>query len=335
MTFSNLEYQSKGKKTRKEIFLEKMEKLVPWKKWCEIIQPYYYERGNGRPPIDLEVMLRMYMISNWYDLSDESCEEECISNVVFRNFVGNHIPDETTLGKFRNLLEEHKIAKKIFDEQIKTLAKEGILYKQGTIIDATIIDAPNSLKNKSGKANPEFGIGVKGTKKYFGMKCHIGMDAKSGIVHSVAVSPANEADITHANACLHGSETVVRADAGYVGLEKRPEICEKFADKNGEMKPIIRVQTCPKGKRYKYIDGYIHEKRTVKFAISKKNKTVSGKKDRANERNKARKRWKVEHAFCVLKHMFRFRKTRLSTLAKNESKLFMMFALVNIHKLAT
>ena len=158
---SSLGYQAKGKKTRKEVFLEKMEKLVQWEKWCETTQPYYYECGSGRPPIALGIMLRMYMISNRYDLSDESCEEECISNIVFRNFVGNHIPDETTLGKFRNLLEKHDINKLILDEQVKAFAKEGILYKQDTIVDATFIEATDSRKaNKSvSEANhSEFGL---------------------------------------------------------------------------------------------------------------------------------------------------------------------------------
>ena len=327
ISFSNLEYQGQGKKTRKEIFLEKMEKIVPWKEWCEIIQPHYYERGNGRPPIDLEVMLRMYMISNWYDLSDESCEEECISNVVFRNFIGNHIPDETTLGKFRNLLEKHNINKLILEEQVKTFAKQGILYKQGTIVDATFIEATDSKKaNLAGTT--EYNVGIKTNKKYYGMKAHIGVDTKSGLVHSVAVSKASEHDITKAHECLHGSETVVYADAGYIGIEKRAEVCKKLADKSGEMEAVW----CWKGKGKRRIKEIVHKKRNgVKFKIHKKRSQNITAKDHENDYKKSLVRWKVENIFLIQKHIFGFRKTRLSTIAKSENKLYMVFALANCY----
>jgi len=276
------------------------------------------------------------MISNWYDLSDESCEEECISNIVFKNFVGNHIPDETTLGKFRNLLEKHNINKLILDEQVKAFAKEGILYKQGTIVDATFIEATDSKKtNQSSKR--EFNTGRKGNRKYYGLKAHIGVDSKSGLVHSVAATKASEHDVANANKCLHGSETVIHGDAGYIGIDKRPEVCRKFADKSGKTEKIY----VSKGKGKKRIQKIIHKKRNgLKFKINNRQNKIITKKDKINEQNKSRVRWKVENAFLVLKHIFGFRKTRLSTLAKNETKLHMMFALVNCflcsqHKLST
>jgi IS5 family transposase len=322
VSFCEMEYLNKRKKTQKEKFLEKMQAIVPLEKWCAIVRPFYYENGNGRQPTPLAVMLRMYLISLWYNLSDEMTEDLIIENMAVKGYVAmdGEAPDSTTLCKFRHILESNNLTKTIFDELRKTLEERKILLKQGTIVDATIIEAPNSVKNKDKKPTPEMSHTFK-KRPFYGMKAHIGVDQDSGLVHSVATSTAKESDIGNAVKVLHGEEEYVRGDAGFVGLEKREEICELYKDGSGE------VETHSKsGKKIETLK----KRADVKFVINKKRGQIKTEEDKEAEREKSKVRWKVENPFLIVKHHFGFRKTRYRTIAKTECKLLMLFALANL-----
>ena len=327
ISISEIEYGGKRKRTQKEKFLEKMENIIPFDKWCEIIRPYYYKNGNGRQPIELTVMLKMYLVSLWYNLSDEAAEDLIYESLSVRHFVGirSDAPDATTLCKFRHILEQHQLTGVIFNELTKLLQEKGILFKEGTIVDATIISAPDSNKNKDKKPNPEMKATKKGGKTYFGAKAHIGVDKKSGMVHSVAVTTANKSDVEHANEVLHGEEREIYGDAGYTGLEKRAEVCEKYQDGTGRKEK----QKPSHGK--KRADTLV-KREEVKFVINRKRQSVTSQEEKAEEKAKSQVRAKVEHAFCVLKHIYGYRKTRYRTIEKTAHQVLMLFALVNLYR---
>ena len=322
LSFSQLEFASKRKKTRNEVFFDRMNKYVPLAEWCEIIRPHYYVKGNGREPIALEIMLKMHLVSNWFNLSDPQTEDMLNENMAARNYVGVYgsAPDETTLCKFRKLLEDAGLTEQLFKHLTDVLAKNKILLKEGTIVDASFIEAPNSIKNKDKTPNPNMRNGKKGKKHFFGMKVHIGVDKDSGLVHSVATTTANESDLANMHQVLHGEEIGVWGDSGYVGAEQRVEICEKYHDGSGEFDGKHRKTRLP-----------LRRKRdNVHFHINKKRSKVITDEDLEQERLKSQVRAKVEHAFCVIKHTFGFRKTRLRTIAKNHAKLMMLAALTNV-----
>jgi len=324
ISFSEIEYQGKRKKTQKEKFLERMRAIIPMDKWCAIIRPYYYENGNGRQPIPLDTMLRMYLVSLWYNLSDEAAEDLIYESMSVRNYVGitGDAPDSTTLCKFRHILENNNLTKVIFDELTKLLETKKVMFKKGTIVDATIIDAPHSTKNKDKKPTPEMSATFKKGPRY-GLKAHIGVDRDSGLVHSVAITTAKEQDIANAVKVLHGKEEIVQGDAGYVSIEKRLDICELYQDGTGQTEKLERGHK-------KKISTF--KKRTdVKFVINKKRSQIITKEDKEAEREKSRVRWKVENPFCIVKHIFGFRKTRYRTMAKAAHKLLMLFALANLY----
>lgn len=332
MTFGEIEYQSRRKKTQKEIFLGKMEKVVPLKDWCDTIRPFYYKKGNGRQPIELEVILKMYLVSNWYNLSDEQAEDILCENMAVRSYVGiiGDAPDATTLGKFRvEIIEKNNLNKKLFEDLNKKFTENGVMFREGTIVDATIIDAPNSTKNKENKPNSEMSSTYKHGKSSFGMKVHIGMDKKSGLVHSLEVTTASVADIAMSNGLLHGEETEIYGDSGYTGMDKRPEICERFSDGTGEVEKINASIRLGKNK-FTSETRYIQKKNPdIHFHINKKRNLLT-EEDRSQEKEKSKIRMKVEHAFGKLKHIFGFRKTRLRTISKNQNSMYLMFTLVNI-----
>ena len=317
-----LEFSSKRKKTRKEIFFEKMEKYVPLDAWCEIVRPYYYVKGNGREPIELEIMLKMYLVSNWFSLSDPQAEDMLNENVAVRNYVGlsGDAPDETTLCKFRKLLEENGLTERFFKQLNEVLVNNKVLLKEGTIVDASFIEAPNSIKNKDKQPNPHMKNGRKGKKHFFGMKVHIGVDKDSGLVHSVATTTANESDLANMSKVLHGEEKGVWGDSGYVGAERRVEICEKYHDSTGEFD----------GKHRKTNTPLLRKRDDISFHINKKVSKVITAEDKEIERIKSQVRSKVEHVFCAMKHTFEFRKTRLRTIEKNHAKLVMLATLTNL-----
>jgi IS5 family transposase len=310
-SFAQAEFAAKKKTTRRERFLAEMEQAVPWSRLLKALSPHYYpdSRGKrGRPPIPLKRMLRMYFVQQWYALADEALEDAIYDSQALRNFVGidlavESVPDATTLLKFRHLLEKQALTQVIFEQINGHLSDRGMLMREGTIVDATIIAAPPSTKNKAKARDPEMHQTKKGNEWYFGMKAHIGTDAESGLVHSLTGTAANVADITETERLLHGEESDVFADAGYIGVAKRDELKAKnvtwhVAEKRGKLKKMTE------GPRKDLVTQF--------------------------ERAKAQIRAKVEHPFHVVKNLFRHRKVRYRGLLKNTAQLFTLFALGNL-----
>lgn len=228
LSFSDAEHSAKRKRTRREVFLDEMERTIPWDLLEAIIEPYYPKAGNGRRPYPLCTMLRIHCLQQWYSFSDPAMEEELYEIPSLRQFAGlslsrGSIPDETTILKFRHLLEQNNLTRKILDAVSEHFHDKGLLLRQGTIVDATIISAPSSTKNKQGERDPEMHQTKKGNQWFFGLKAHIGVDAHTGLVHSVSCTAANEHDLNQAGNLLHGEEEYVFGDAGYRGIEKRGE----------------------------------------------------------------------------------------------------------------
>lgn len=308
-SFSELEYAAKKKLTRRDHFLAAIEAATPWAALEAEIAPFYPKgEGRGRPPIGLHRMLRMYIAQRCFGLSDEGIEDALYDSQVIRRFVGidlarENAPDATTLLKFRRLLETNGLTRKVFEAINAHLAERGLILREGTIVDATFIAAPPSTKNKAKARDPEMHQAKKGNNWHFGMKAHIGVDAKSGLVHAVIGTAANVSDVSQTRALVHGEESDVFGDAGYQGVEKRPENQGSTADWHIAMK---------RGKR----------KALPKDAM--------GKLMERFEKLKASIRAKVEHPSHVLKNLFKHRKTRYRGLAKNEAQLFSLFGLVNL-----
>ena len=307
MTFADAEYAGKRKQTRKELFLIEMDQVVPWKGLIALIEPHYPKGEGGRPAYPLMAMLRIHLMQNWFGYSDPAMEEALYETTILRQFAGlslERIPDETTILNFRRLLEKHELAAGILAVINGYLGDRGLSLRQGTIVDATLINAPSSTKNKDGKRDPEMHQTKKGNQYYFGMKAHIGADAESGLVHSVVGTAANVADVTQVAELLHGEENAVFADAGYTGVEKRAE----------------------------------HENRDVIWQIAARRSTYSkvGKRSvlykakRKIEYCKAQTRAKVEHPFRVIKRQFGYVKVRFRGLVKNTAQLTTLFALSNL-----
>ena len=232
--FSELEYRGKRKQTRREKFLTSMEEVVPWDELLAALKPYYPKGKRGRPPIGLERMLRLYFLQQWYALADEALEDTVYDSQAIRAFLGinlsnDPVPDATTLLKFRHLLEKKDLCATLFETINAHLEERGMLMREGTLIDATIINAPSSTKNKDNARDPEMHQTKKGNQWYFGMKAHIGSDRESGMVHTVVSTATNISDISQTADLLHGSETQVHADAGYAGVQKREEIQPPFS----------------------------------------------------------------------------------------------------------
>lgn len=299
----------KKKPTRRARFLAGIEKAAPWKQLEQLIEPYYPKvTGAGRRPIGVSRMLRMYIAQQCFGLSDEGIEDAIYDSAAIRDFVGvdpnwGAAPDATTLGKFRQLLEAHDLTRQIFDTINAHLAAQGLMMREGTIVDATLIAAPPSTKNSDKQRDPEMHQSKKGNAWHFGMKAHVGVDAASGLVHTVVGTAGNVADVTQAHALLHGAEKMVLADAGYTGVDKRQENVDK---------PV---------------HWYVAMKRTARRALPT---TKLGRLREKLEVIKASVRAKVEHPFHVIKNLFRHRKTRYRGLAKNTAQLFTLFGLANL-----
>ncbi len=308
-SFSDLEYASKKKLTRRDRFLAEIEKITPWKQLQQAIEPFYPKVvGAGRPPIGLARMLRMYVAQQCFGLSDEGIEDAIYDSQAIRAFVGIDLnresaPDATTLLKFRHLLEAKGLTKKIFDTINGHLAEKGLMMREGTIVDATLIAAPPSTKNKDGKRDPEMHQSKKGNDWHFGMKAHVGVDAASGLVHTVIGTAGNVSDVTQAGSLLHGDESAALGDAGYQGVEKRAENLGKSVTWHVAMKRSKR-KALPKNKLGRMLEKLEHLKASV--------------------------RAKVEHPFHVIKNLFRHRKTRYRGLAKNTAQLFTLFGFANL-----
>ncbi len=310
-SFAEAEFMAKKKTTRREKFLAGMEEAVPWAALLAVVEPFYPEGRRGRPPIGLERMLRVYFLQQWYGLADEALEDALYDSQALRGFaridLSRGVPDATTLLNFRHLLETNGLCRGLFAAINADLAARGLLLRAGTLVDATLIAAPPSTKNKDRSRDPEMHSTKKGNQWHFGMKAHIGVDRASGLVHTLVATAANVADITQAAELLHGEETQVHADAGYVGVEKREEIRTKD----------------PEGR----IDWQIARKRGPIKAMAEGAEKEALK---ALEKAKAAVRALVEHPFHVVKNLFRHRKTRYRGLAKNRHQLHVLFGLANL-----
>ena len=310
LTFADSEFNGKRRKTRKELFLARMEALLPWAMMLEVIEPVYPKAGNGRRPYPLDTMLRIHCMQQWYSLSDGAMEDALYEIASMRLFaklsLDQAIPDRTTIMNFRHLLEQHRLARQLFDAVNQWLSDAGIMMKQGTLVDATLIEAPCSTKNKRGERDSEMHQTKKGNQWYFGMKAHIGVDAKSGLTHSLETTAANEHDLNQVGNLLHGEEAFVFADAGYQGAESREELADVKAQWAIAMRPG-RLRELKKHPR--------------------KNKAVI-----AFERLKSSIRAKVEHPFRIIKRQFGFVKARFKGLRKNDNQLAMLFTLANLFR---
>ncbi len=307
MKQSDLGLKLSTKRTRKREFLDEMQRVVPWAKLIALIEPHYPKGKTGRPPMGIATMLRIHFLQQWFGLSDPAMEEALHDVPLYREFADlegpmRRLPDESTILRFRHLLEEHGLAAPMLATVNRVLQERGLTLKTGTVVDATLIAAPSSTKNSKGERDPEMRQTKKGNNYYFGMKAHIGADADSGLVHTVICTPANTSDVTQAEALLHGEEEIAFGDAGYQGAHKRPEATMK--NWHVAMRP---------GKRRKL------DQANPRDAIANE-----------IERLKASVRAKVEHPFRVIKRQFGFTKVRYRGLAKNTAQLMTLFALSNL-----
>lgn len=311
MSLGESGYERKTKRTRKREFLDEMNLVVPWAELVSLIAPHAPAPGakGGRPPFAVEAMLRIHFLQQWFNLSDPAMEEALYDTPMFREFAGldmgeDNLPDESTILRFRHLLEANNLSLQILTTVNATLTAKGLMLKSGTVVDATLIAAPSSTKNSSGERDPEMHQTKKGNQWHFGMKAHIGVDADSGLVHSVVGTAANVNDVTQASVLVHGEEADVFADACYQGVAKREETQDIDAKWHVAMRP---------GKR-KALD-----KNTPMGAVMDKLEHV-----------KASIRAKVEHPFRVIKRQFGHVKVRYRGLAKNTARLHTLFALSNL-----
>jgi IS5 family transposase len=302
-TFASMAWAAKGKKTRRERFLAEMDAVIPWGKLQALIEPHYPKAGGGRPPLPMERMLRIYFMQQWFNLSDPQAEDSLYDSESMRRFAGvelaeDTIPDETSILRFRHLLEEHKLTQAIFIEVRGLLEDKGLLLKSGTIVDATIIAAPTSTKNADAKRDPEMHQTKKGKDWHFGMKVHVGT-TKQGLVHSLVTGPANEGDITRLDDLLHGRENELYGDQAYWSEDHRQQ-CGHAG---------IRYRVNRRGHATRPLTAH----------------------QRLINRSRSRCRARGEHAFHVVKRLWGFAKVRYRGLAKNTARTFAMFALANLY----
>ena len=285
ISLSTLSDELSQVRTKKKEFLEQIERIVPWGEWINLIKPCYYKGERGNKPYDLELMLRIYLIQNLYDLADEATVNEVIDSRAFSDFCGvessNQVPDGDTLGRFRNLLIKNDLQEKLFKQVVELLTKRGLILKKGTIVDSTIISAPSSTKNASRQRDSEAHQTKKGNMYYFGFKAHIGVDDSSGLVHTVKVTPANKHDVTMTAELMHGDEERLYGDSGYLGADKRENA-------------ILKNRS---GKKIKYIINR-------RPSQSKNLSTRAKGQIKRREREKSSVRAKVEHVFAVVKKLF-------------------------------
>lgn len=300
-------YFDKGKKTKREKFLAEMDQVVPWARLCALIEPRYPKASpaGGRPPLPLERMLRVYCLQQWYNLSDPGAEEALYDSITMRQFAGvrsdaDVIPDETSILNFRRLLESHQLTEQLLAETNAHLSERGLLVGKGTIVDASIIDAPPSTKNAKKKRDPQMHQTRKGKQWYFGMKVHIGVDTDSGLVHTVRGTAANVADVNVLGELLHGGEESLHADSAYHAKELKAQ-----AEQSG-----IAFNVNERGTRHRPLT----------------------KRQRARNRRLSRVRATVEHPFLVVKRLWGHAKVRYRGIAKNLAQMHTLFALANVYR---
>ena len=289
-------------KTHKKEFLDRMDRIIPWDEWMAAIKPHYYKGECGNKPYDLELMLRIHILQNLYNLADEATACEVIDSRAFSDFCGiessNQVPDGDTIGRFRNILMRNGLEQKIFAQVVTALQQKGLFLKKGTIVDSTFIEAPSSTKNKEKRRDPDAHQTKKGNNWHFGYKAHIGVDKDSGLVHTVDVTSANVSDVSQTAKLLTGEEETVNGDSGYLGAAKRPDA-------------ILRNK---KGKKIKY---KINRRPSQVKKLSKSGQYYVKK----TEHSKSSVRSKVEHVFAIIKGQLRYRKTRYRGLQKQVQKL--------------
>ena len=300
----NAQYERYRKPTRRDAFLAAMEQIVPWSQLCSVIEPHYPKAGNGRPPVGLQRMLRMYFVQHWFNLAGEACEDALLDSPALRRFVGidlgrERVPDATTLLKFRRLLEKHSLGEALFAEVGAVLQASGMKVGTGTIVDATLISAPSSTKNADKARDPEMHQTCKGQQWYFGMKLHIGVDSKTGLAHSAVVTAANVHDKHPLPDLLHGKEELVYGDCAYASQQ---DLVEAKAPNAQD----LTNQRVRKG-------------------------SVTEELERMVNRAKSRVRARVEHVFGVVKGLWGFSKVRYRGLAKNATRAFVALGLANIY----
>lgn len=302
-TFAGLAWQNKGKQTRRERFLAEMDAIIPWAQLLELIDPHYPKAGNGRPPLGLEKMLRIYFLQIWFNLSDPGAEEALYDSESMRRFARielsvDRVPDESTILNFRHLLEEHDLTKAMFERINGLMEQKGLLLRSGTIVDATIIAAPSSTKNATESRDPEMKQTKKGNNWHFGMKIHVGTDRR-GVVHSLAATHAAAADITQMNALLHGQERTIFGDQAY-------------------WKEADRQRFRAAGVRYR-----VNRRGTAQRPLTEHQKKINQSRSRTRARG--------EHAFRIVKQLWDFAKVRYRGIAKNAARAFTSFALANLY----
>ena len=315
-TFGDLEMAGQRRTTRRDEFLTQMDSLVPFGEWCALISPFYYAgKGPGRPPRELETMLRMYLLQCWFGLSDEGCEDAVLDSRAMQRFMkidlmGEQVPDASTLRRFRRILEDNGLGKAMLDELARLLEAAGVMMRGGSIVDATFIEAPSSTKNAKRGRDPEAHQAKKGKNWHFGYKMHAGADAGSGLVHTVELTAANVADVTMAHALVRGDDSFCYGDSGYTGVGKRDEVAS-----DPHLSSI--------------------EWRTARRPSAIKSLGAPGGDERGIERRKASVRSKVEHPFQVIKLRFGWAKTRYRGIKKNLHKARVMACLSNLAMLAS
>ena len=312
LNFTDIEYSERKRTTKREDFLRKMDEIIPWDSWIELIRPYYPSGKRGRPVRGIETMLRMYLMQIWFNLSDEGIEDAIYDSYAMRSFLGINfmsepVPDATTLLKFRHLLERNHIGEAIFQDIKERLDKAGLIMHGGTIVDATIISAPSSTKNRTGERDPEMHQTKKGNQWYHGMKVHAGVDAGTGYVHTIEGTAANVHDVDKAPDLIREDDSVVYGDSGYLGLPEREEVRS---------------------------DDHLSD---IEYRINKRPSSlkITGEYDGINwdkeiEHRKSSVRSKVEHIFLIVKRDFGYRKTVYRGIAKNMNRFHMLFGCANL-----
>lgn len=311
-TLTDMEYSNRKKKTKREEFLDAMDEIIPWSYWVEMIRPHYFNNTRGRKPIGIEVMLRMYLMQIWFNLSDEGIEDSIYDSYAMRTFMHidfneQQVPDATTLLKFRHMLEKNKIGEKIFADVNKRLDNAGLIMHGGTIVDASLIAAPKSTKNKTGERDPEMHQTKKGNEWYFGMKVHAGVDAATGYVHSLTGTSANMHDVSETSKLIREDDHVVYGDSGYLGAPDRPEI------KNDETLSKVEFRINKRPSSLKMADDF---------------KGMNW--DKKMEHEKSAVRCKVEHPFLIVKRQMGYAKVVYKGIEKNMHRFNLLFASANL-----
>ena len=310
LSLTDAEYSHRRRTTKREEFLRAMDEAIPWDKWVRLVQPCYPEGKRGRPPLGIEKMLRMYLLQCWFNLSDEGIEEAIYDSYAFRsfmnvNFFDTQVPDATTLLKFRHLLEANDIPRQIFEAIKVALEESGCMMRGGSIVDATIIQAPSSTKNAQKERDPEMKSTKKGNQYHFGMKAHIGVDAGSGYVHTIETTSANVHDVTVASQLVREDDHVVYGDSGYLGIADREEV------KTDEHLANVDYRINRRPSSVKKAGGPLDWEKNM-------------------EKRKSSVRCKVEHPFLIVKKYFGYAKARYKGLSKNAQHLFTLFASANL-----